>query len=1237
MAEETIETGPVKTEFVNDGTLGPTVQAADQLANKEAELQAFKDSINVNLITGKGGFNDNQLARYLLDNAPVNITPENKIKILESFTPGQIIAKFTNAEEITGIRRATDPLIKGALEFGLPTIAGGLTYSAFTPVASPLVAAIPAGSAFMATQIIGQNISKELFPYEILPEQRASFEAYYTFGAGLGFVGAPYKMASTMLPGSLTNARNTAIMANGGKLGPIDRIAMTALQRPYLTAGTELTALGGQAYGTYAAEKSDPGNMPKRLLSELMYGFAGPTAAFTAARATERGIDVITNFFKTKELTTTQGTYIVPSAERSKIKQLLKRGWIKYDGNEDQFNLWVDEITGEDGLRLLAEMKGQYGPRTTASLSGDNYLMALQKKLMTESPTFNKEVKSIYNANLEKIGTFIDLIKASGDPELVALAAKLQKTQTEGVLVQSLQSANERAGATINKITGNDTESAMKAGKVMETLTGNVLTTARKHEDSLYELIDKNEIITTSNLVKEFDNMMSKLLPKEEGPLIPLPIKALIFKARGGSDNFAENTAKEVNRLQTKIRSARTKNAETNAKFPLSKTYFSDLKTEIADLTPEMQLVRLQDELESLKNLQTGKDSSLKSRDKTKLISYLENEIGINYNSSLLDDLNNTAPISPELIDNGITIREAIRAKSLLLSQARMSITAGDYDRARILGDLADSIVDDLGYAATPKRGESLTDNQIALSNATGFSKSLHDVFSRAFSGNLLAKTKKGNRKIMPELLFNATFTGPADATSLKLVEMQDAMMLLSKNAGEDYAESATAQLGTMKAAQTDLVRHAFDLIVTPAKVTGEMPTVDAQKLADFNKKYANVLNLFPDVKQDLASVESANNLINAKKIKLDEFRVSSKVGSVDSDNVPTAAFSEFIGSGNNPGLIIEQYIGTPFARSKGDSKKILENWLDKLKVGEKDFPGATEGFVKSVFDQAFLYAKDGEVVDGKMNVNYNKLKQYLFGAKTRVDDLNVVEILRNKGAITTDEAVRMKSLLDDAISFTKQLDIDPSDAAAAEVPKSIVGRATNLFTTVIATGVVGYARKSLGLSEIAPGAGGIAVPQAAAEYGRDIAQRIPMALRSELVENMMKDPELFRLMMDKTKDPIKQLENAKRFNAYLYNAGYIASEDAMDEQGYLKSRFKTLFDENEEAIRKRNELLNQKQSSVQTQSLPTPTEVSANLPRPGPVSAGGPPVSNQPVDRARFASLFPEDRALIEGIGSLV
>ena len=452
MAEEIVSTETVKTEFVNDGTVGPTVQAADQLANKEAELQAFKDSINVNLITGKGGFNDDQLARYLLDNVPVNITPENKIKILESFTPGQIIAKFTNAEEITGIRRVTDPLIKGALDLGLPTLAGGLAYSAFSPVASPLIAAIPAGSAFMATQIIGRNISKELFPYEILPEQRASFEAFYTFGTGLGFVGAPYKMASTMLPGSLTYARNTAIMANGGKLGPIDRIGMATLQRPYLTAGTELSALGGQAYGTYAAEKSDPGNMPKRLLSELMYGFAGPTAAFTAARASEKGIDVITNFFKTKEITTTQGTYTVPTAERSKIKQLLKRGWIKYDGNEDQFNLWVDEITGEDGLRLLAEMKGQYGPRTTASLSGDNYLMALQKKLMTESPTFNKEVKSIYNANLEKIGTFIDLIKASGDPELVALAAKLQKTQTEGVLVQSLQSANERAGVTINKI-----------------------------------------------------------------------------------------------------------------------------------------------------------------------------------------------------------------------------------------------------------------------------------------------------------------------------------------------------------------------------------------------------------------------------------------------------------------------------------------------------------------------------------------------------------------------------------------------------------------------------------------------------------------------------------------------------------------------------------------------------------------------------------------------------------------
>lgn len=381
MAEEN-----VTTNFENDGSIGPTVQNAEKIQQQfggfdtfEDQLQNYANQFNVNEITGKGGFTDDQFARYLLDNAPGQW---DKDKILESFTPGQIIAKFTNAEEITGIRRVTDPLIKGGLEVGAPFGAAALSYGLFAPVTGPLVAAIPAASTWRATQIIGQNISKELFPYEILPEQRALFESMYTFGGGLNFTAAPYMFAKSMLPGTLSYARNLNIMANGGKLGPVDRIGMAALQRPFLTAGTELSALGGASFGTYAAEKSDPGNMPKRLLSELMYGFGGPTAAFTATRGAEKGIDVIKKFFETSKITTQRGTYDVPTSQRNNVSQLFKRSWIKHSGDEDQFNLWFNEVTGEQGIRLLADIKGQYGPRTTASLTGDSYLMALQKKLM---------------------------------------------------------------------------------------------------------------------------------------------------------------------------------------------------------------------------------------------------------------------------------------------------------------------------------------------------------------------------------------------------------------------------------------------------------------------------------------------------------------------------------------------------------------------------------------------------------------------------------------------------------------------------------------------------------------------------------------------------------------------------------------------------------------------------------------------------------------------------------------
>ena len=88
-------------------------------------------------------------------------------------------------------------------------------------------------------------------------------------------------------------------------------------------------------------------------------------------------------------------------------------------------------------------------------------------------------------------------------------------------------------------------------------------------------------------------------------------------------------------------------------------------------------------------------------------------------------------------------------ARSVLLNRGKEAAANKNFTKAHFYSDLADAIRDDLNSAA----GEGNTENQVALQTATRFSKSFHDAFSRAFPSTVLARSKTGARKVMPELL----------------------------------------------------------------------------------------------------------------------------------------------------------------------------------------------------------------------------------------------------------------------------------------------------------------------------------------------------------------------------------------------------------------------------------------------------------------------------------------------------
>jgi len=147
--------------------------------------------------------------------------------------------------------------------------------------------------------------------------------------------------------------------------------------------------------------------------------------------------------------------------------------------------------------------------------------------------------------------------------------------------------------------------------------------------------------------------------------------------------------------------------------------------------------------------------------------------------------------------------------------------------------------------------------NERALANAYSFSKALNDVFTRSFAGDAIATRRSGADRIPPELLAGRIFGTGGDATSLRVSQLADAVQFMQRNAGEAFAETATARLGTLRAAESDILRLAADRTVNP-----ETGRVNPVALARFARNNAATLEQFPQLRDDLTNALTAEQLL---------------------------------------------------------------------------------------------------------------------------------------------------------------------------------------------------------------------------------------------------------------------------------------------------------------------------------------------------------------------------------------
>ena len=181
----------------------------------------------------------------------------------------------------------------------------------------------------------------------------------------------------------------------------------------------------------------------------------------------------------------------------------------------------------------------------------------------------------------------------------------------------------------------------------------------------------------------------------------------------------------------------------------------------------------------------------------------------------------------------------------------------------------------------------------------------------------------------------------------------------------------------------------------------------------------------------------------------------------------------------------------------------------------------------------------------------------------------------------------------------------------------------------------------------------GLIEAEAGSRYLRQLTQEIPALQEYDALEAILLDPELLALSLRTPRSPA---EKAGIVNAILDKLGTIGisipvpvgtrgiplgvqelnEEEGGGDQplpGTLRSTVPQTLQERTDDVKQRADELISQQSSLQApvpaQPVAQPTTTLASAPPPPPAPSG-------PVDRARFAAMFPEDADLVRGIGSL-
>ena len=646
----------------------------------------------------------------------------------------------------------------------------------------------------------------------------------------------------------------------------------------------------------------------------------------------------------------------------------------------------------------------------------------------------------------------------------------------------------------------------------------------------------------------------------------------------------------------------------------------------------------------------------------------------------------------PEPGDLSIQELRVMRQTALNAGRKLSSGTNPDPDKARIAYMFADALLDDMAYSFDPA-------NRMAYDSARAYSKAFNDVWSRAYGGEILGTVNTGANRIPIDILAEKAFSTDAafmraqQLDQISQVQVTQSLTNLLDEAdraqGADLLSKATtskiidpktetldpyrfrswvdnnkAEIDAIPGLNEKLqqiyldnldVRGATEQLIRSARAAALDPdgeTLNVNALRRWMRQPANdrLLTMMPALRSDLENVTTARQL-------LAEETAAAKALNKERRQEELSLYELLPDKTLNPATRVSKAISLtnerPFVELNSLWRYVDSVGEDGFTVMSGPFEGSTftrddvvGGLRRAIFDSVFNQGgKDGPIF------NVMTAQKMLFEPHPNSPaKLSLADWMKAKDIISEDELKNVQKL----ISRMAQVQAFSARATPGDLERFAeeMGPVFELALRVTGANLGSKVGQLMGGSSQ-----GLVAPAAGSKFLRGLVQNqlfeLPASSRSDIILGIAEDPRMLATVLRRGKQNRQEgMSNAMRFilrglvdNGILSNIRRtlpaVQNIGAADSEGTPQ----------EEPVYRGPVPVQQAAPQPRPQPAPQqpvpplrppqlPTQGAGAATSPGPQASAAPqrpPIqSSGPVDRARFAALFPEDRELM-GIASLM